>query len=130
MRHCRILGWSAIGLAVLATPAAAQQARQFEVRASMGVTYDDNVARSNAVTAALRGIEQEDFIYNPSVAVDIVQPFGRQAAFLRGSVGYDFYDKNDQLNRERIDLSGGVSSPLGPCRPTLGGSYKRQQSEL
>lgn len=96
----------------------------------MGVTYDDNVARSNAVAAAFRGIEQEDVIYNPSVTVDIVQPFGRQAAFLSGSVGYDFYDKNDQLNRERIDLSGGVSSSLGPCRPTLGGSYKRQQSEL
>lgn len=112
------------------SPAVAQQAKRFSLEASVQSTYEDNVARSNAIAAAARGIEQEDVRFSPAISVDIVQPFGRQAAFLIGSVGYEFWDKNDQFNRERVSLNGGAISQFRICQTTLAGEYRRGQSDL
>jgi hypothetical protein len=130
MRYGGLLGCSTIAMLLAAGGASAQQARQFDVELEARGVYDTNVARSNATVAALRGVEREDWIFSPSVRLNILQPFGRQAVFLNGAVGYEFYKKNDQLNRERIGLQSGLQTSLGPCRATLVGGYDRKQSDL
>ncbi|MFN3627942.1 MAG: hypothetical protein ACK4S3_08695, partial [Parvibaculum sp.] len=129
MRHGSILLFAAAA-GVLATPALAQDAKRLRVQLNARAVYDDNVPRSNAALAALRGVEQEDWIFSPSVSIDLQQPIGRQTVFLMGSVGYNFYEKNDELNREQISLRGGVNSVFGPCAFDLSGDVKRQQSQL
>lgn len=131
MRYRNLLGCSVLVLAIAAgAPATAQNARRFKVEAKVSALHDDNISRSNALVAQARGIEQEDVIVSPTLSVDIAQPIGRQALFLTGLVGYNFYQENDQLNRERINLRGGAISTLGPCATTLAGGYNRRQSDL
>lgn len=125
-----IFASTALGLLAVAGAAHSQEARRMEIQLTARATYDDNVSRSGEALAALRGLEKEDIIYAPTASIDFLQPFGRQAVFLSGLVGYDFYDKNDQLNRERISLRGGVNTSLGPCRATVAGDFSRQQSQL
>jgi hypothetical protein len=57
-------------------------------------------------------------------------PAGRQVIFLQGIAGYVSYARNGVLNRDRIDLSGGVDGNLGYCRPKIVGGYARRQSDL
>ncbi|MFN3514885.1 MAG: outer membrane beta-barrel protein [Phenylobacterium sp.] len=130
MRYGGLLGCSTIAMLLAAGAAHAQATRQFDLELEARGVYDTNVARSNAAVAALRGVEREDWIFSPSVRANIVQPFGRQAVFLNGAVGYEFYNKNDQLNRERIGLQGGLQTGFGPCRGSLVGGYDRKQSDL
>lgn len=114
----------------MAAPAFAQEAKQFDIELAARAAYDTNVSRSNEAVAALRGLQREDWILSPTVSVDVVQPLGRQAIFLKGDVGYNFYQENDRLDREKIALKGGAKVNLGPCRSTIGGSFDRRQSDL
>ncbi|MET3528119.1 outer membrane beta-barrel protein [Phenylobacterium koreense] len=91
---------------------------------------DNNVSRSSATQAATQGISQEDTIFTPSVTVDVWVPVGRQAVFLKGAAGYSFYDKNDQLDRERASLNGGIEGGVGPCATTLTGDLIYGQREI
>jgi hypothetical protein len=120
----------AILAAVAATPAAAQDGRR--VKAELGVkgVYDTNVARSSDALAAARGIDPEDMVISPTLTVDILTPVGRQALFLKGRAGYDFYDKNSVLDSEVIDLEAGVLRKVGPCGTSLSGGFKRNQTKL
>lgn len=94
------------------------------------VLQDSNVARASDALAATRGITQEDTILTPTLTFDVLVPVSRQSIYLNGSAGYDFYRKNNQLNRERMKAEGGVNSQLGPCQGTLFGGYARAQSDL
>lgn len=97
---------------------------------SARATYDTNVARSDVVRAALRGIKRQDTLYSPRMTIDAERSFGRQSLFLEGDIGYDFYQRNRQLNREHIALQGGGRAQLGLCRGVVTGAYSRQQSDL
>ncbi|RYG30456.1 MAG: hypothetical protein EON93_14805 [Burkholderiales bacterium] len=116
--------------AMFSSAASAQEARTMDFTAQAMVEHQSNVARSSEAAAQLRGIARADTIFTPSLAIDVLLPVGRQAAFLQGSVGYSFYEKNDQLNRERIDLSGGVRGRAGPCTAELHGGYARGVSQV
>ncbi len=130
MRRGEIFGGAVLVALVAASPAYSQSAKRFQAQLSARAEHDDNVSRSSAGVAALRNLEQEDTIFSPALTLDVIQPVGRQAVFLNGVVGYKFYDKNDQLNRERVALRGGVNTSLGPCAGVVSGSFSRQQSEL
>jgi hypothetical protein len=69
-------------------------------------------------------------IFTPSALIEVFHHLGRESVFLTGSVGYNFYDQNSVLNRENIDLSGGVNGQFGACRATVNGSYARRQEQL
>lgn len=112
-----------------AVPTAAGS-REFHFGARTTVTYETNVARANAATAATRGIEPEDVAIRPEATVSISQPLGQQMLFLKGSGGYDFYRRNTQLNRQRVDLTGGAAARLLSCQETVFGGYRAAQSEL
>lgn len=111
--------------AATSSPAAAQEARRFDIGISARAEHHSNVARSSASQASLRGLTKADTIFTPTANVDVLLPVGRQKVFLSGNVGYSFYEKNSRLNREYVNLDGGVKTGLGPCGVTLGAGYSR-----
>lgn len=94
------------------------------------VLYDTNVARASKVVAEVRGLHRSDIRYTPALDFSIEAPLGRQVIFLDGLVGYDFYQRNRQLNRERIAATGGARVSLSRCSGTISGNLSRRQSEI
>ena len=120
---------------VCALPAAAQEAGggvedgpAFKLTA--GALYDSNVSRSSAAIAASRGIAQADEIYSVLADLNYNHQFGTASAYLTGIAGYDFYQHNSILNRERIDTEAGLKLRFGSCQALLRGDYARHQSDL
>jgi hypothetical protein len=104
--------------------------RQTEIGLRLAVIHDSNVARSNRAIAVARGLTPDDYILRPQATFSIVQPVGRQALYLQGDVGYDFHKENTQLDRRRVNLTGGGTGGFGICRIGLSASYLAAQSEL
>lgn len=100
------------------------------VTASIEAVLDTNVAGSSAALAAARGLKLEDETYSPNLALNLVHQFGPQAVVVSGDIGYDFYQHNTVLNRERIDLQGGLDGRFGTCKTALLGAIDRHQSYL
>jgi hypothetical protein len=100
------------------------------LRASTVITYDTNIARSNAATARQRGLEPVDENTRPAVDVDLLKAVGQQSLFLRGTAGYDFYSRNKNLDSERIDLTTGADLRAGPCQVAVSDEYARRQNNL
>jgi hypothetical protein len=119
------MGASAVGGAALA-----DEPRHVTITATANTTYDSNVAASDAATAAQRGIIPQDWIFDPGIGLDINEPIGRQAVFLKGSLGYEFHARNPQLNSQSIDLQGGVIGRTHSCEATLGGEYANARTSL
>ena len=130
MNSNRYLVAALLGVTALTSPAAAQEARELKVDLRAHVEHDSNVARSSKGAAAVRGLAVADTIFTPSVAIDVRAPVGRQTLFLRGSTGYDFYDKNTQLNRARVDVEAGGARQAGPCLATLSSGYTRGLTQV
>ncbi|NNM77248.1 outer membrane beta-barrel protein [Sphingomonas sp. ID1715] len=107
-------------------------ARSIGIRAAVDVSYDSNAfGLSDALIrqGRLAGRSKDDISITPSLQLDITQPFGRQAAYLRGTIGYDFYLQNSQLQRERIQLDGGVNLQVGHgCSGGVNAAYGRFKS--
>lgn len=111
-----------------ARPSNGAPVRQIGIRAAVEASYDSNVygAGGNVISA---NRSKDDISITPSLLLDIVLPFGRNSAFLQGQIGYDFYTKNSQLNRERISLDGGASLAVaGSCVVSPNASYARLRS--
>jgi hypothetical protein len=94
-------------------------------------TYDSDVARGNGTAAQVRGLEQADIIYAPSVTVNYAHSLGRQGLALKGYFGYDYYQRNKNLRAEHIDFSAAANKAIG-SRCLVGGQagYVRGQSGL
>jgi hypothetical protein len=110
--------------------AQARPSRVMSLDAVAQVEHDTNIAHASAVAAAARGIMLQDTIASPSIAVNLLQPIGRQAVFLNGTVSYKFHKNNKQLDRGRADLTGGLGGKLGPCGSVVRGGYSRGNSEV
>jgi hypothetical protein len=116
-----------------AAPAAAQvapgpTARTTEVKLAVEGLYDTNVARGRSTVE--HSLHKSDEILKPAVAFTLARSFGREFAYIDGSVGYDFYKYNTILNRARINVGSGVSAPIARCKALLTGAYSRFQSDL
>lgn len=109
---------------------AAVSQRSISLTPSARLAYDSNVLGGRGVVRD-NVASQDDWVLSPAVGVEIFYPLGRQSVFLSGSLGYEFYRHNSQLNRERIDLNGGanVQGPAG-CAAALKLGYGRRQSDL
>ena len=114
-----------LGAGALSTPAHAQEMRRLDFGLQGRVEYNSNVARTDETQAAIRGLTLGDTIFTPAATFDLLLPVGRQSLFLLGSAGYSFYDNNKDLDRERVDLTGGVNTRFGPCAATFSGGYAR-----
>lgn len=104
--------------------------RAFDLGARVDAFYDSNMARASDAVAARRGLSKSDYVARPGVTANIVQPVGQQVLFITGNAGYDFHRDNKQLDRGRIDVSGGAAGRVGPCQPILGAGFKAAQSDL
>jgi len=94
------------------------------------ITYDTDVARSDAATAALRGLVQQDEIYEPDANLDLVKALGSQSLFLNGLVGYQFYGHDTILNNQHVDLTGGADLRVAHCEAALADEYAARQNDL
>lgn len=111
--------------------AQSESGRRIGVFITSQQVYESNVLRQPKFFPVPRGFARNDFRLSPSINLDIVQPFGRQKLTLVGGAGYDFYRRNSRLERERINLLGRFDLSIGEdCKPQLGISYARQQSDL
>ena len=121
-------GWSDLAFAQAGAPQAptgAGGARRLDIEARARAEYDSNVARGNGTVATLRGLRMGDIKYQPSVSVDAGMPVGRQFVFLQASGGYEFYQRNKSLERERLSATGGVGGRLARCQAVGSGTYTR-----
>ena len=100
------------------------------VAASITAEYDDNIARSDAAQALLRGLIRDDTTTTPRVMVDLASNLAGAHVFLRGTAGYDAHANNRQLDRQRTDLQSGVGVAIGRCSGALQGGYGVRQSDL
>lgn len=101
-----------------------------EISFDLSGVYEGNVARAPDQIAQLRGLEQKDFILSPTLSLNIARTIGTSQVELRGQLGYSFYSKNSELDRERIGLRAQAEIPLGPCSigPEIG--LQRRQTDL
>ena len=104
--------------------------RKITLSVASDLLYDTNVAHGTETAARLRDIEPEDVRSTNVAAIDLALPAGRAAFTFLGVVGYDAYARNDQLDRERIDLSAGTKLPLAFCMFDDDLHYARAQSDL
>ena len=118
----------------LVTPAFAQgdlATAHTDIRAAVTDAYEDNVLRLPKSTPTPFSYTRNDYRFTPALNIDVVRPIGLQSVFLSGNVGYDFYARNKQLERERINLDGGADLRFGgTCRQHVQLGYSRQQSDL
>ncbi|MET0270501.1 MAG: outer membrane beta-barrel protein [Sphingomonas sp.] len=122
------------GLIVVAPAGAMAQTgtpqRGITLGATAGVTYETNVARASRSAAVARGLTREDVRFTPGITAEGTVPFGRQSFTLSGFVGYDFYARNKQLNRERISLDSTLGLRFGRCDGSVQARYARRLSDL
>jgi len=114
----------AVTMAAISTSAAAQD-RSLKVGIRAQVEHDSNVVLGRDPLGQRDNLTPEDVLFIPSITIDLMQPVGRHSVYLSGSAGYTFYDKNTDLNRERIDVSSGANIALGACSVTGDVSYGR-----
>jgi hypothetical protein len=97
---------------------------------SLTETYDSNVARrSDAATSATR-LKPEDYRTTVNLNLDVLKAVGRQSLFLAGDVGYNYYDRNTVLDRQRIGLEGGVVARAAICQVVLSDKVASAQTSL
>lgn len=113
-----------------ATLATAPKARETDLSASVDVVYDSNVARSDRAIAAARGLSLADELFTPRGDFTIARQLGREVLFLQGTAGYQFHRTNTVLNRENIDITGGINTHVLRCQELVTGSYLREQADL
>lgn len=118
------------GATAVASHAAAQEARNLDFQLHAEAEHNTNVTRSTKLQAETQNLSRADNLYTPSASVDFFTPVGRQSVFLKGTAGYTFYQKNTKLNRERLDFTGGLNAPIGPCLGTVTGYYGRGLRQL
>jgi hypothetical protein len=119
-----------VALAPGAALAQSAPQRQFSISPQLRLEYDNNVLRLPENATVPQGRHRSDYRSSPQLAINITRPIGRNSAFLTGLVGYDFYKYNRQLNRERINLTGGGAINTGSCTTNGQLSYVRRQSDL
>jgi hypothetical protein len=101
-----------------------------EVGLNFDLRHLGNAARTSAPIAAARGLTLEDQRLTVGVDVTVSRTLGRNTLMLSGNVGYDFYRRNDRLNRERIGLRGEAGVNVGPCLAQVTAQLDRRQSDL
>ncbi|MET0308811.1 MAG: outer membrane beta-barrel protein [Sphingomonas sp.] len=106
-----------------------QGARQIDVSVSNRLQYDSNAALSDRRLSGGGGAD--DVSTAPSLDLNIYLPRATGSLYLRGGLGYTFYRKFKSLNREFVNLEGGVDQRvLGDCVAHGTAKYARQLSDL
>jgi hypothetical protein len=93
--------------------------------ASGEVLYDSNQLRANPAG----GGHADDFRYSPLGSARYEHLLGRGTIVLNGLVGYDFYQYNSTLNRNRFAAGGVLTARAGSsCSAVVNGNYSSRQN--
>ncbi|HEX7751734.1 MAG TPA: hypothetical protein VF440_04980 [Novosphingobium sp.] len=101
-----------------------------EIRLDLVTRYDENVIGTSQAVANARSLSTSDVSLSPVVTVNIEKPFGPHRVGLIGEVGYNFYRRNTELNRERINLNADSDFRVGPCFVSPYVRFSRNQTDL
>lgn len=123
---------SAVPSASTASPATGGgPANKSSLTANVTSRYESNVARiDDPVLLAQRGLERSDVRVSPSLQLDVARAVGRHLVGLRSYLGYDFYARNTQLNRERLLIEPYLYLNLPVCDVNVDAAVGRRLSEL
>jgi hypothetical protein len=124
------LGLGAFLLCDVAGLAIAAAVPRFEVTPRLAVVYDSNIAKSSEELAKLRGLKRQDVRLSPGVGFSAALPLGNQELFVNSDVSYDFHQRNERLNRERILGQAGARLRYSRCSGTVTGTLSRRQSDI
>lgn len=101
--------------------------RGLSADASLSALYDSNMYRTNS-SASGRG---SDYRLSPALNVRYDLPVARQGVFVKGRVGYNFYQRNSSYDRGFWDAGGGVNWSLGGrCSGIAEVNYSENQSDF
>lgn len=134
-----VTGWAAaaastittIGTPVTFDDLVEDVANRARIGVEARVLYDDNLLRLREDSPEPPDRSRDDVRASALATVDVAQRVSLQRVFLRGIAGYDVHRENDFLNRERIDLSGGVQWRVASrCAGEASLRYGRGQSNL
>ncbi len=102
-----------------------------DIRVSLTDAYETNALRLGDSMPVPAGFSKDDYRFTPSIDFDIVRPVGVQSGFIKGTLGYDFYKRNQRLERERINVAAGFDLRFGgDCHQHAEIGISRQQSDL
>lgn len=86
----------------------------FSIGAALSTEYNSNFARTLPDEPLQpRFNSRDDWRITPSVSAEIARPLGRQRIFASGTLGYDFFARNNDFNRSRVNLNGGLQWVAG-----------------
>lgn len=132
MRHqsvCILL--SPLAWTFVPSCASAQEATQVTTVSLTGaLRAESNVAKANPDRALQRGLQQADQRLTVGAELSLIRPLGRNSLELTAFAGYDFYNRNARLNRERIALDADAGLYFGNCQLQLNPRFERRQSDL
>ncbi len=104
----------------------------FRISGSLITEYSDNIARvSGDDDVGGRYTSKDDWIFRPTVAVNMSRDLGRQTVFLSGSIGRQYFARNTMLNSNNLNVGGGASLSLGNrCGGNLKAGYSNRGTQL
>lgn len=107
------------------TPALA--ADGLSVNATGSVFYDSNQLRaSNSGTGA-----SDDIRYSPAASVVYGHRLGQGSISLNALAGYDFFQNNKSLDRNRFGAGGSLNTQIGArCTAAVNGNYANRQNGI
>lgn len=128
-----LIAWSAAAaipaVAQVASGAGGPSGLHFE--ASGDVLYDSNELRSPKLNADGSSPARDDVRYSPALSASYGRSTGRATLAVNGLVGYDFFQNNSYLNRNRYSGGGTLGySAGGRCSASVNGTYSSRQNGI
>ncbi|MFN3371516.1 MAG: outer membrane beta-barrel protein [Sphingomonadaceae bacterium] len=96
------------------------------LRAGLTTEYTDNVSNRSFGSGGLDS--RSDWIFRPSVGIEVGRAIGRQRLFVNAGASRSFYARNDILNRNRFNVDGGLAWALGArCGGRVQGGWSTRE---
>ena len=103
----------------------------FNISAGLRTEYNDNIRRLEDDAIVAPGASRSDFRFTPTVAVSAGRSLGRQQIFLNAGLGRDFYVRNTILDKNRVNVGGGLAWRLGQrCNGRVQGSWRKRGTQF
>jgi hypothetical protein len=103
----------------------------FDIVGTLVTEYNDNVLRRADDAVLAPGESRTDVLFRPTVTVNAGRGFGRQQLFVNSTLGRDIYVRNEQLNKTRFLVNGGLLWSLGQrCSGRVQGGWSTRGTQF